>query len=97
MLGDDCSESYTIKPSGLVDTFTDLRDTNPQHFSYLWGRIIGGRRLPNFCDPRHDPPNYVLFFGDNKPRTAITAQINTQHMRYDHSTFDKYRIIDIGY
>ena len=90
ILGNDCSGSYKNKPSGVVDTFANRKEANPEYFSFLWKRIINGRRLPNFCDPRRNPPNYVMFFGDGGSNAAITVEINTQHLRYDCIPFNRY-------
>lgn len=84
--GSDCSEySDENKAAGFYDTFPykDNEDLTARLSSH-WGRLIGGKLMPNYCDGFTDG---VVFFGNRGPRSLQTSEIDTRNLRLSIITF----------
>lgn len=77
--GENCSEAEESKPAGFYDTFVYKEHTNSTpKLRPHWGRIVGGKLLPNYCDGSTDG---VVFFGGRGPRSLQTIEIDTRNLR----------------
>lgn len=77
--GENCSEAEESKPAGFYDTFVYKEHTNSTpKLRPHWGRIVGGKLLPNYCDGSTDG---VVFFGGRGLRSLQTIEIDTRNLR----------------
>jgi hypothetical protein len=85
--GDGCSETEETKIAGFYDTFVYKEHTNssPKLRPY-WGRIVGGKLMPNYCDGSTDG---VVFFASRGPRSLQTLEIDTRNLRFLPIIFKK--------